>query len=417
MEGIEIYGGDPLSGEVRIQGSKNAALPILAAVILHRGITKLHNCPNIRDVTYMVQILEEMGCHVTWSGHTLCVDAKEVHSAWVSPEAGKKMRSSIIFLGALLGRMKEACIPYPGGCVIGARPIDLHKKSMEQMQTSFEEKDGIVYASAPNLLGSSIPLDFPSVGATENIILAAVLAEGRTEILNAAKEPEIVELCEFLNQKGAKITGAGTACIVIEGVSELADSEYCLMSDRIVAGTYLMAVMATRGQCVLKAAPVSQLTKVLEMVQKMGAVITVKAEELSVDGRVASQPLPFAETLPYPGFPTDLQSQLMALLSVAEGESRIAERMFESRFKIAAELRRMGAGIVIAGAEARISGGALLGTAVNAPELRGGAALVIAGLCATGKTTIADCHYIERGYEDICGDLQKLGAQIRKIDR
>lgn len=413
---IEIYGGHPLDGEVVIQGSKNAALPILAGVVLHRGTTVLHNCPRISDVMHMIKILEEMGCSVSQSGDTLCIDAKGLNKPCVPEELGEKMRCSVIFLGALLGREGRAEIPYPGGCTIGERPIDMHVDALHQMRAEIQEGCGCLAGKSSRLCGSRISLRFPSVGATENVILAAVLAEGTTEIRGGAREPEIIELCRFLNGMGAKIRGAGTERIRIDGVRELSDSEFVLMPDRIVTGTYLMAAIASRGRCMLREAPQEQMENVISAAERMGARIERMPEGMRVDARAAVKALPMLRTAPHPGFPTDLQSQVMAALCLADGESRIQESVFEARFRTAGELAKMGADISICGQEARIQGTVRLhGETVAAPELRGGAALVIAGAAAEGRTRIEGCHYIQRGYEDICRDMRALGADIRMI--
>lgn len=418
MACIEIYGGHPLNGEVRIQGSKNAALPILAGVILHKGTTILHNCPRISDVMHMIKILERLGCTASWSGNTLYMNAAGADKSYVPPELGDKMRCSVIFLGALLGRMGSARIPYPGGCTIGERPIDMHVDAMRRMGAEIHTGCEYLEGESKGMCGSRIVLRYPSVGATENIILAAVLAHGRTEIRGGAREPEIVELCRFLNGKGARIRGAGTDRIWIEGVKELSDSEFFLMPDRIVAGTYLMAAIASRGRCLLREAPQEQLGSVLAAAERMGAVIQKMPEGILVDGRNADRPLGLLDTAPHPGFPTDLQSQLLAALCLGKGESRLRERVFEARFRTAEELVKMGADIQVTGREARIRGvGCLHGASVKAPELRGGAALVIAGAAAEGKTWIEDCHYIGRGYEDICRDMRQLGADIAALRR
>ncbi|MCI5995907.1 MAG: UDP-N-acetylglucosamine 1-carboxyvinyltransferase [Blautia sp.] len=414
---IRIYGGHPLNGEVVIQGSKNAALPILAGAVLHKGSTVLHNCPKISDVSHMIKILEEMGCRTSWTGNTLFIDAGELDNPAVSREFGEKMRCSVIFLGALLGRMGTARIPYPGGCTIGARPIDMHVDALHQMKAKICEECEYLSGKREELVGTRIRLRFPSVGATENIILAAVLAKGTTEILGSAREPEIEELCRFLNGKGARIQGAGTGKITIEGVEKLSDSEFCLMPDRIVAGTYLMASIATRGICILKSAPAVQLKSVFAAAVRMGALISVASDDIRVDARGAGGILPVVDTAPHPGFPTDLQSQLMAALCLADGESHVREKVFECRFRTAKELIKMGAEIEVKNCDARIHGVRMLhGARVKAPELRGGAALVLAGAAAQGKTLIEDCHYIERGYEDICRDMRQLGADIEKCE-
>ncbi|MEE0419528.1 MAG: UDP-N-acetylglucosamine 1-carboxyvinyltransferase [Lachnospiraceae bacterium] len=414
---IEIFGGRPLEGQVYIQGSKNAALPILAAAVLHKGVTVLHHCPKILDVMYMVQVLEEMGCDTAWSGHSLYLDARGLQTPRVSTDLGNKMRSSIILMGALLGRMKEAWIPYPGGCTIGARPIDMHVDAFTRMGASIEEEQEVLHARTAGLTGTRIVMKFPSVGATENVILAAALAEGTTRIEKGAMEPEIVELCRFLNSKGARIHGAGTPGITIEGVRSLTDSEFDLMPDRIVAGTYMMGAMATRGKCFLRRAPSEQLGQVVYTARRLGAGIRVEPEGILVDGRNAGRNAVYLETTPYPGFPTDLQSQVMAVLCLAKGESLIREKIFEARFKIVPQLCKMGAHIEVRGQEARIRGTrGLNGAVVEAPELRGGAALVIAGLAAMGTTEVEKYSFIQRGYEDICEDFRQLGGELKLKD-
>lgn len=409
-----MTGGTPLHGSIAIQGSKNAALPLLAGTVLHQGKTVLYNVPAIRDIDAMIQILQKMGCSIKREQNCLEIDASSLETPRVDAALGGQMRSSIMLLGALAGRCGGACLPFPGGCVIGARPIDLHKKALEKMGAVFVEKDGMLCVEAGNLHGAEICLAFPSVGATENVILAAALAEGATVIRNCAKEPEIVELCLFLKQKGAKISGEGTSCIAIEGVKNLEDSSYTLMSDRIVAGTYLMAAAATRGEILLKGAEPAYLKAVLDILQKMGAEFRYKEEGLWMDGRRAVHPAAEICTAPYPGFPTDLQSQLLAVLCLAEGKSVIQEAMFEERFRIAAYLNQMGACVTADGTKAVVKGKRCLwGNEVKAEELRGGAALVIAGLAAKGTTRVYGRRFIERGYEDLAGDLRKLGADIR----
>lgn len=413
MEWFELSGGVPLQGSITLQGSKNAALPLLAGAILHRGKTILYNVPDIRDIGVMIQILRKMGCQVEKEGGKLEIDASSLEVPQVDSVLGGQMRSSIILLGSLLGRCRQAALPFPGGCVIGARPIDLHITALKKMGTVLEEYDGMLHARTEMLQGKRIHLNFPSVGATENIILAAVLAEGTTIVENCAREPEIAELCIFLRQKGADISGEGTSCICIQGVKELKDSRYTLMSDRIVAGTYMMAAAATRGQICLKGAEIRDLKTVMDILKETGAEFRYKDDGLWIDGRNAKYPVARVCTAPYPGFPTDLQSQLLAVLCLAEGRSVVRECMFEERFRIAAQLNRMGACVAADGREAVIDGRSrLYGTNVKAEELRGGAALVIAGLAARGKTRVFGRPFIERGYEDIAGDLRKLGAQI-----
>lgn len=418
MEGIEVLGDHPLHGEIAVHGSKNAILPVIAGTILHKGVTILHNCPNILDVMYMVEILKDLGCRICWEGRSLTVDASQLKNAEVTEEYAVRLRSSIILMGSLLGRMKQAKMAYPGGCTIGKRPIDLHLSAFEKMNTVIEEQEGILDAKTCGLSGADIVLDFPSVGATENIILGAVLAEGTTTLSGAALEPEIVELCSFLNQKGARIRGIGTGCICIEGVKELHDSEYTMNSDRIVAGTYILAAVGTRGSICVPRMIEGQLQSLLLLIEKMGAVVEIDDKYLMVDGAHADGGTEFVETLPYPGFPTDLQSQLMAVLCMARGESRIRENLFEARFKIAEQLSLMGADISIQGNQADIRGiKKLRGSEVYAQELRGGAGLVIAGLMAEGVTRIYNKNFIDRGYENICKDFKALGATIYPIEK
>lgn len=417
MDGIKVLGGHPLHGEIAIQGSKNAILPIIAGTILHDGITVLHNCPKIQDVMYMVEILKQLGCRVCWTDDTLMIDASCLERCDVPADHAGKLRSSIILLGSLLGRLKEAHVPYPGGCTIGARPIDLHLQAFRQMGVCIEEQEGLLLAQTKDLCGARIHLRFPSVGATENIILGAVLAKGTTVLTGAAREPEIVELAVFLNKKGARITGMGSDCICIRGVDRLHDSEYTMGPDRIVAGTYVLAALGSRGCVTLWNAPVDQIKNILYLSGKMGASLRWNRNCLRVDARRAGAPIPFIETNPYPGFPTDLQSQLMAVLCMARGNSCIRETVFEARFHVAEELNKMGARVFTDSMEARIEGVDMLtGCDVQASELRGGAALTIAGLMAEGVTRISNKHFIDRGYVDICEDLKALGARISPIE-
>ena len=415
MEYFEITGGTPLHGSITLQGSKNAALPLMAASILHPGRTTLHHVPAIRDVDVMIEILENIGCTVQKANGTLIIDAAKAEHFEVAASLGERMRSTIILLGSMLGRAGRAKMPFPGGCIIGMRPIDIHITSLGKMGAVFEETDGMLCAVTDGLCGSRIHLRFPSVGATENVILAAVYARGRTRIENCAKEPEIAELCRFLREKGAKIEGEGTSCILVEGVSHLRDSTYMLMPDRIVAGTYLFAAAATRGEICLEGMRPSDMESVLDVLGRMGAVYENREDGFYLDGRKAINPLPVVCTETYPGFPTDLQSQLLATLCVARGRSVIRECIFEERFRIAPWLNRMGADVTTDGREAVIEGKAhLSGQMVKAQELRGGAALVIAALMAQGITRVYGSAFIERGYEDLAGDLRKLGAVISK---
>lgn len=415
MNRIEIDGGYPLHGEVAVQGSKNAVLPMIAATLLHKGISTLHNCPKIIDVFYMAQILRDLGCQADFEGSSLVVDATEVTSCEIDPEYAGKMRSSIIMLGGMLGRIREARVAHPGGCVIGKRPIDLHLKAFEQMQVELREKDGILYASAPRLHGADIRFSFPSVGATENAVLAAACADGDTVLRGCACEPEIIELCSFLNAMGASVSGGGTDTIHIHGVRKLHDVEYDVAPDRIVAGTYVLAAVGTRGVINLKNPPAKELAALGSLVEEMGGTYELSEEGLFVDARRAAGPVRMVTTSPYPGFPTDMQSQLMAALTKAEGRSTICENIFEDRFKIIPELQKLGADIDLADPSTAVVRGVkrLHGAQVEARELRGGAALVIAGLMAEGHTIVEGKEFINRGYVDICTDFRLLGGHIR----
>lgn len=417
MESIDITGGNTLCGEVSIQGSKNAALPLLAASVLIKGVSVIHNCPRIADIFSMIGILESIGCDVDFVGHCLKIDATNITSTVLPEEYVRVMRSSIIFIGAMLSRKKQVSLHYPGGCVIGERPIDLHLAALKKLGVEFKEEGENIEAVAGHLEGNRILLPFPSVGATQNIILAAVLLKGTTIIDGAAKEPEVTELCRFLVKAGARIDGIGTKTLQIEGVPSLHEIEFTVVADRIVAGTYLLAGAATRGAVLIENAPVYQMEAQLCMLKSIGAKLHVEKDKIFLNGEEANHPIPFMETEVYPGFPTDMQSPLMAVLARAEGISIIRENIFENRFRIVKELKRMGARIFLKDNQALIYGVERLeGTRVEAEELRGGAALVIAGLLAEGKTKIAGLSYIERGYEDIVRDLKCLGAKIEKSE-
>lgn len=413
MSYLEIEGGHGLGGGIRIQGSKNAALPILSAAILHSGITVLHNCPRIIDVKNMLEILKGFGCRVDWEGDALVIDATSFREGRVEEEYAGKMRSSIMLLGSLLGRTGGAWLPYPGGCVIGKRPIDLHLAALKEMGVEIRESESGIEASCQKPKGAAIRLPFPSVGATENVILLAVLAEGTTVLNNAAREPEIRELCAFLGAMGAKIQGAGGARIVITGVESLHDAEFTIVSDRIVAGTYMLLTAVAGGEAVLKKAPWDQLQSVCDVVGRMGVSCEWQGADVKLVSRRRLRSPGSVKTSPYPGFPTDLQSPLMAALASAKGESQIQETIFEARFKVVEELQKMGADIRVEGQNAKIRGvERLCGARLMAKELRGGAALVLAAAGAKGISRIDGFGYIERGYENIIRDLQALGVVV-----
>ena len=414
MSSVAISGNVMLSGEVNIQGSKNAVLPMIAATLLNIGITVLKKCPNILDVQNMVNVLRQMGCLVFWDNGDLIIDTTRIKTHEVLKEAAKKTRGSVLFLGALIGRIGIARIAYPGGCSIGKRKIDLHLKALEEMGVIFFEDDEMLYADATSIHGSVVTLSFPSVGATENILLASVLASGRTEIINAALEPEVIALCEYLNNAGANITGIRTNHLIIDGVERLHDCCYTVPPDRIVAGTYLVAVAAAGGEALIHGVVEEDLTEVLRVLRLMGCEITVKDQTAHIVRKKALMAPETIVTRPFPGFPTDLQSQFMVLLSKAINDSCIVEEIFEARFLIVDELNKLGAKILTEGNEARIRGNRkFIGTKVTAKDLRGGAALIIAGLIASDETIVSNTEYVQRGYVDICKDLQQLHANVR----
>lgn len=414
MSTIQVRGLKPLKGEIEIQGSKNAVLPMMAAALLHKGTTVLTNVPGIQDVFCMMGILEYMGCRCSMSGHRLTIDAATLTGIRIPEVYVKAMRSSIMLLGALLGRTGEAVTHYPGGCSIGKRPIDLHLYALGKLGASIKEEEEVITASASALKGTTIVLSYPSVGATENALLAAVLAQGETEIRNSAREPEIEELCYFLNGMGGDISGIGTSTLHIKGVKKLHDSSWHVVGDRIVAGTYLAAASIAGGDIRLWGVRPEHMSSVLPEFEKLGNRIEQTADSLRICA--GARPCPIhLETGPYPGFPTDLQSPMMALLSTACGDSSLRENVFEGRYETVKELQKLGAEIIIKENTAFLRGCyPLKGADVAARDLRGGAALIVAGLAAEGETVVSGCHHIMRGYEDICRDLQKVGAEIRQ---
>lgn len=413
LDSIHIRGGNALFGETTIQGSKNAVLPVMAAALLIQDVCVIENCPRISDVGHMQKLLEQIGCKINRTGKTMIIDARCVSEDSMSGESVTGMRSSVMLLGAMLGRFGQVTMAYPGGCVIGKRPIDMHLQALAKMGVEICEKDGYFTAKAGQFRGTVIQLPFASVGATENVILAAVAAKGVTVIKNAAREPEIVTLCEFLQKAGARIEGVGGSVLLIQGNAGLHGVRFRIPADRIVAGTYLFSVLGTGGHIFLKDAPVKQMCGMMKTAATLGADMTVSGEGLSVLAKKQREALPFIKTAVFPGFPTDLQSPLMAVLSVAEGISVIEETIFEDRFGMAEELCKMGADISLKGNRAVITGvSKLTGCEVSAGDLRGGAGLVLAGCMAEGETIVRNRHFIERGYEDICRDYQDLGVNI-----
>lgn len=417
MEKYIINGGNRLTGEVSISGAKNAVLPILAATIIDGNKSTILNTPNLRDVEIMEHILTDLGCIVEREGSTMIVDSKPLNEIKVPEELVKEMRSSIILMGAMLARCGEVIISYPGGCEIGPRPIDLHLKGLRDMGAEIEESHGYLHCKTKGLKGCDIQLDYPSVGATENLILAAIKAEGKTIIRNAAREPEIIDLQNYLNKAGGKVSGAGTSVITIEGVKSLKDLTHSIIPDRIVAGTIMTAAAITGGDIIINNIIVDHLLGISAKLKETGVLIYSNCNSMKITGPKKINPIEMLQTLPYPGFPTDMQAQMMSLLSIASGTSIISETVFENRFKHAEELSRMGANIKSFGKVAVIKGvKELTGAKTIAKDLRGGAALTLAGLVAKGTTEVHNIFHIERGYEDLHLILQSLGADIIKVN-
>ncbi len=415
MERFRVEGGHRLAGEVRVHCAKNAVLPILAGAILADDPTTLLDCPDIADVNNMVRILQTLGCEVSAQGAALRVDASSIQSDTMPEGLSKRLRSSVFMMGALLGRLRRAVVPYPGGCEIGQRPIDLHLAGLTALGVDIREEGGLVVCDGARMRGGEVHLDYPSVGATENVMMAAARIPGRTVIYNAAREPEIADLQRFLNACGARIAGAGSATIEIEGVRRMHGATYRPMPDRIEAGTLLAAAAATGGEVELTDAPVEELGAVIAKLREMGCRIETGAGRVTF---VAPQRLDSPGqviTLPYPGFPTDMQAQMLALTCCARGTSIITETVFENRFTHVGDLRRMGANIVVKDRTAIVRGvRSLHGARVYARDLRGGAALLIAGLAARGETVVEGAEIVDRGYERLEQMLSGLGAQIRR---
>lgn len=416
MGKIIVNGGTPLRGTVRIHGAKNAVLPILAATVMVEGVHIIHNCPNFSDVHITSEILRSLGAKVTRDKSTLIIDTRGEMGSVIPEELMRKLRSSVIFMGAVLARNNYAKISTPGGCELGPRPIDLHLKTLTQLGADICEKNGYLICRTNGLTGKTIHLDFPSVGATENIMLAAANAKGETVISNAAREPEICDLAQFLNNMGACVLGAGTSTIKIVGKKELKPSEYTVMPDRIVAATYLCAAAATGGEITVTDVVPDHISAVLSVLEDCGCKLSAGPESVSLSAPKKLLAPGGIKTMPYPGFPTDAQSLFLAMLCTAQGTSIITETIFESRFKPAAELRRMGAKISLDGRVAVVCGvEKLSGTKIFASDLRGGASLVIAALAAEGTTEIYTPEFIDRGYEDFEDNLKMLGADIVRL--
>lgn len=416
MSKIIINGGRSLSGAIDIQGAKNSVLPVLAGTILCRGECVVHNCPNLSDVETSLKILSKLGCNCLKEDRTVITDSRDISSCEIPEELMREMRSSVVFLGAIIGRMGRAVISSPGGCELGPRPIDLHLSALAKMGVSIKEEHGFLYCKAEKgLIGAEISLSFPSVGATENIILAAATAKGLTVIHNAAKEPEISDLADFLNSAGAKIYGAGSDTIYIHGVDRLGSTEHSIIPDRIVAATYMAAAAMTGGKLAINGIMPSHMVAILSVFRECGCEIEVSGRKLCISAPKGLERAQRIRSSVYPGFPTDAGPVVIAMLTVSKGTSVFSETIFENRFRYVDELKRLGANIKTEGLVAVIEGvKTLSGAYCKATDLRGGAALVLAGLAAKGITVIDEIHHIERGYDDIVGTLKSINANIEK---
>ncbi len=417
MSKLIIDGGRRMEGEIDVQGAKNSVLPILAAAILSDGKNIIYNCPKLRDVEMTIAVLKNLGCRVKWEENCLEVDSSNISEYTIPDDLMRQMRSSIIFLGAIISKFGRAEVSMPGGCEIGNRPIDLHLKALRQLGVSITESHGYIHCIADNMSAANIHLDFPSVGATENTMLAACTADGVTVIDNAAREPEIVDLQRFLNRMGAKIQGAGTDTVVIEGVHKLYGVEHTIIPDRIVAATYLACAAASGGTVILKKADSGHAGAMINILKDMGCKIYTERSKIILLPSKRLKSIGTIKTMPYPGFPTDIQSPFMALCTQCSGTSVFVENIFENRFQHIEELVRMGADIKADGRVAVVIGkSSLTGAKVVAKELRGGAALVVAALAADGVTEIENIKFIDRGYERIEKALSSCGIDIKRID-
>ena len=418
METLYINGGRELYGSLDIVTAKNALLPILAGSIINRGIVEIHQVAKFSDVIFMTKILDSLGCRVQWDDNVLIIDSSSADKYLVKDDFTKKVRSSVFMLGPLLTRFKKAKVAYPGGCNIGNRPIDLHIKGLKALNVKIEEKHGYIYCDGRNMMAGEVHLDFPSVGATENIIMASVALDGVTTIYNAAKEPEIQDLQDFLNSIGARVYGAGSSTMIIEGVKNFHNCSFTPIKDRIVSGTYMIACAMCGGHIRLEGATKEYNHSLINKLHQSGLQIRCEKSAIEVNAKGRPISISMIDTQPYPGFPTDLQNQILAMQTISRGTSVIVENLYESRFKIANELSRMGANITIKDRMAIIKGvNKLYGASVVATDLRGGAGLVLAGLTAEGYTTVEDIYHIDRGYLSIEEDLCKLNAEIKRIDK
>ncbi len=417
MTAFTVDGGRRTDGTIRVQGAKNSVLPILAATLLIHNKSVIHNCPPLGDVDAALKILVKLGCVCVNDHQSVIVDATDVANYEIPKTLMHEMRSSVLFLGAIISRMGRAVITSPGGCELGPRPIDLHLSSLKQCGVNVREEEGTLFCSAPNgLHGATIKLPFPSVGATENIMIAVAVSKGTTVIYGAAKEPEISDLADFLNAAGAKISGAGSDTVIIEGVKSLHSTEHKVIPDRIVAATYLSAAAITGGRVCLKEARPEYYLSVLKVFEQMGCTLTGKGQELTLCAREPLRGVSTLVTRAYPGFPTDAGPLLVPVLCRAEGESRITETIFENRFRFVEQLRYFGADININGRTATVIGRPLLAATVDCTDLRGGTALVLAALAASGRSFIREVHHIKRGYYDLPGCLSALGCEVKEVE-
>ena len=416
MEGFLVRGGEKIYGEMRVDAAKNAVLPILAAAILPNGQTLLKNCPAISDVESMRGILQTLGCKTEWTDDGLIVHGEMLGNGEMPEHLSKKVRSSIFLLGPILAKLRRATMVYPGGCEIGLRPIDLHLSGLRRMGVIIREEGGVLHCDGSNMHAADVHLDYPSVGATENVMMSAVLLDGITTITNAAREPEIEDLQHYINAMGGCVQGAGTHTIVVKGVQSLHGGVYEPMPDRIVAGTYLCAAAMTGGAVTLRNARPRDMKAVLEKLTEMGCVLREEENLIALAAPCRLKAFHQVQTQPYPGFPTDMQSQFLALATAAKGSSVVIENVFENRFALVGDLSRMRADIRVSGRAAFVQGvEKLQGAQVHARDLRAGAALVLAALRAEGETVIRDVQFIDRGYEKMEERLSALGADIRRI--
>ncbi len=417
MEYFYVQGGSPLRGSTAVHGAKNSALPILAATLLAEGESVLHNCPNLTDISVSLDILSALGCRVRREGQTLFVDTTGREGVAVPNALMGKMRASVLFLGALLAKSGKAVASWPGGCALGARPIDWHLYAFRMLGAEVEEQDDLLSCEGRHLQGRRLRFSFPSVGATENAMLAACGAEGITQIVNAAREPEIEDLQGFLCALGAEVSGAGTDCITIRGGLPLRPAEYTVMPDRIVTATYLCAVGACGGEAELLHADARTVLPVIEALRRAGCHIVCEPGRIQMQRSAPLQGIGSIQTAPYPGFPTDAQPLLVAALAGGEGKSTVVETIFDHRFRYVEQLRRMGAAIITAENTAQVIGSPLCGATVEATDLRGGAALALAALGASGETSLYGLDHIDRGYTALEASLRALGGRIERKTR